>query len=195
MSPLEFLQRPLAWLEAITRYRATVSPLPNFALELCLRNVTDAQVAALDLTSWRYAINGAEPVQQRTLDRFTAKFGPAGFRATSHKPVYGLAEGTLIATGTYEPVPLRCVAVGKRALERRRIADPTADDDRRVLVSCGRPIHGADVRIVAPDSQRDLGADAIGEIWICGPSVARGYTCRRTAFPERRGGEPRPYSV
>src|SRR4051794_33601839 len=130
MSPVAFLQRPLRWLEAISRFRGTVSGGPNFAYELCLRKATPEALLGLDLASWRVAFNGAEPVRAATLERFAAAFAPCGFRASSFYPCYGLAEATLFVTGG-EP--------GKA---------PRVDADGR-RVSCGRPWLGQ--RLVVAD--------------------------------------------
>src|ERR1041384_6160283 len=99
MSPVFFLQRPARWLEAISHYRATTSGGPNFAYDLSVRKITAADAAALDLSSWSVAFNGAEPVRAETLDRFASRFGPCGFRRAALYPCYGLAEATLIVTG------------------------------------------------------------------------------------------------
>src|SRR5262249_47676108 len=98
MAPVSFLQRPARWLEAISRYRATTSAAPNFAYELCVRKSTPEDAARLDLSSWSVALNGAEPVRAETLDRFTSRFEPSGFRAATFGPAYGLAEATLMVT-------------------------------------------------------------------------------------------------
>src|SRR5437868_12750980 len=94
MSPVAFLQRPMRWLEAISRYRGTTSGGPNFAYELCVRKATPEALAGLDLTSWRVAFNGAEPVRAETLERFAAAFAACGFRPEAFYPCYGLAEAT-----------------------------------------------------------------------------------------------------
>ena len=100
MSPVAFLQRPARWLEAISRYRATSSGGPNFAYELCVRAVPPEERAALDLSHWEVAFNGAEPVRHETLARFAEAFAPCGFRPRAFYPCYGLAEATLMVTGS-----------------------------------------------------------------------------------------------
>jgi acyl-CoA synthetase (AMP-forming)/AMP-acid ligase II len=175
MSPLEFLQRPGAWLEAITTYRATVSPLPNFALELCLRKVGDEQLARLDLSSWRFAINGAEPVRHETLERFSARFAACGFRAEAHKPVYGLAEATLMVSCGYEARVPAAIALDAGALEAAQVVVAESAAPARRMVGCGRVVPGQRLEIVHPESRRRVAEDKIGEIWVQGPSVARGY--------------------
>ncbi len=151
MSPTDFLRRPLRWLEAVSRFRATVSGGPNFAYDLCVRKTTAAERAGLDLSDWRVAFNGAEPVRPETLERFAAAFAPAGFRRAAFHPCYGLAEATLIVTGG---VPWS--GTGPR-------------------VSCGRP--AADQRVVIADAvtRERCAPGAEGEVWVAGPSVAQGY--------------------
>src|SRR4029078_7044069 len=98
LSPVAFLQRPVRWLEAISRTRATISGGPNFGYDLCVRKVTDEQRAGLHLSSWTVAFNGAEPVRPETLDRFTEAFAPCGFRREAFLPCYGLAESPLLVS-------------------------------------------------------------------------------------------------
>ncbi len=104
MSPVAFLQRPLRWLQAISRYGATTSGGPNFAYDLCVRKISPEQRAALDLSSWSVAFNGAEPIRAETLDRFAEAFAPCGFRREAFYPCYGLAEATLFVSGGSEVV-------------------------------------------------------------------------------------------
>jgi phthiocerol/phenolphthiocerol synthesis type-I polyketide synthase C len=198
LHPLDFLQRPVLWLETISRTRATVSPCPNFALELCLRRVTDEQLRGLDLSSWRAAINGAEPVRKDTLDRFTARFAPAGFAAEAHRPVYGLAEATLLTTCPPARVPPRAIEVSRAGVEDGRVAPPRDAADARALVSLGPSIAGQEVVVVDPETARRRPAGTIGEIWVRGPSVARGYWRKpeetERAFAARlAGGGEGPY--
>ncbi len=159
MSPVSFLQRPLRWLEAISRYRATTSGGPNFAYELCLRKASPEALAGLDLTSWRVAFNGAEPVRPSTLERFAETFAPCGFRAKAFYPCYGLAEATLFVAGG---------ARGRRP--RTAVFEPP-----RQVVSCGHAWMGQRLAIADPETGMELLQGAVGEIWISGPSVARGY--------------------
>jgi amino acid adenylation domain-containing protein len=154
MPPVAFLQRPLRWLEAISRYRGTVSGGPNFAYELCLRKASPEALAGLDLSSWRVAFNGAEPVRASTLERFAEAFAPCGFRPEAFYPCYGLAEATLFVTGG-EPGSL-----------------PRIEGSR---VSCGRAWMGQRLAIADPETGTELPPGVEGEIWITGPSVARGY--------------------
>jgi len=98
-SPVSFLQRPLRWLQALSRIGATISGAPNFAYDLCVEKTTPEQRSLLDLSRWRVAFNGAEPVRPETLDRFALAFAPAGFRREAFLPCYGLAEATLLVSG------------------------------------------------------------------------------------------------
>lgn len=194
-SPLEFLVRPVTWLEALTRFGGTVSPFPNFALELCLRKVTDDDLDGLDLSRWSVAINGAEPIHARTLERFAARFEACGFRSTAFRPVYGLAEGTLLTTCVPEPrEPVRA-AVSREALAGGAVSPPVDAADRQLLVSCGASVPGQDLAIVDADRGERLGDDQIGEIWLSGPSVARGYwqqeAISEEAFGARIAGDER----
>ncbi|HEY2738959.1 MAG TPA: AMP-binding protein, partial [Thermoanaerobaculia bacterium] len=162
MSPQAFLQRPARWLEAISRYRATISGGPNFAYDLCVRRVGPEQRAALDLSSWQVAFNGAEPVRRATLDRFAAAFAACGFRREAFVPCYGLAEATLL------------VAAG---------ADPSSAEGP---VSCGAPA-GGEVVVVEPETGVALSSGVEGEIWVGGPSVAAGYWNRPAETAETFG--------
>ncbi len=186
MSPLAFLQRPRRWLEAISRYRATTSGGPNFAYDLCLRKVREADREGLDLGSWQVAFSGAEPVRRETLERFAEAFAPCGFRRESFFPCYGLAEATLFVTGGAPEEPFRVYAVDPAALEEHRVAPPAARGAERDLVSCGRSAADPEQRleIVDPETGAPCPPDRIGEVWIAGPGVAAGYWNR----PEETAG-------
>src|SRR2546429_8361638 len=121
MSPVDFLQRPLRWLQVISRTRATTSGGPNFAYDLCVRKITPEQRVALDLSSWDVACIGAEPVRPETLERFAATFAPCGFRREAFYPCYGLAEATLIASGGLKAAPPIVFTVQNAALERNLV--------------------------------------------------------------------------
>ncbi|HWN41215.1 MAG TPA: amino acid adenylation domain-containing protein, partial [Thermoanaerobaculia bacterium] len=154
MSPLSFLQRPRRWLDAIDRFRGTTSGGPDFAYSLCVRKIPPADREGLDLSSWRVAFNGAEPVRAATLDAFAEAFASSGFRREAFYPCYGLAEATLFVSG----------------------GDPDAAP--RVagnLVSCGRAWPGERITVVGPETGRELPAGEEGEICVSGPSVADGY--------------------
>ena len=186
MAPVAFLQRPLRWLEAVSRYRATTSGGPNFAYDLCARKAAGA-LPGLDLSSWRVAFNGAEPVHAATLERFAAAFAGCGFRAASAYPCYGLAEATLMVSGGS---PDRLPAVGRfgaAALEQGRIEPPAGGEPARQLVGCGRPLGEQRVVIVDLSTGAPQAPDRDGEIWVAGPSVARGYWGRPEETAETFG--------
>ncbi len=176
MSPMAFLQRPLRWLKAITRYRGTTSGGPNFAYELCLKRIRPEQRDQLDLSSWQVAFNGAEPIRAETLERFAEFFAPCGFRMEAFYPCYGLAECTLIATGGYKPDPPVFLWVDAQQLEQNTVVEtaPGASGSRR-LVGCGQRLPDLEVVIVDPQTHTLCPPGKVGEIWIQGPSVAQGY--------------------
>lgn len=174
LSPEAFIRSPVRWLEAIGRYGIDVSGAPDFAYDLCVRQVTDEQLTGLDLSGWRIAVTGGEPVHNRTWRAFTERFTPAGFRADAMSACYGLAEATLIVSGgpAGSYCPERTVDAG--ALEKHRLEDPRPGRPSRTLVSCGTPA-GSEIRIVAPESHTVLPCGEIGEVWVRGAGVARGY--------------------
>jgi amino acid adenylation domain-containing protein len=176
MAPTAFLQRPLRWLQAIARYRATTSGGPNFAYDLCVRRITAEQRAELDLSSWQVAFNGAEPIRGETLHRFSQAFASCGFRRTAFYPCYGLAEATLIVSGGQlgaEPIVRSFQA---QALEQNQAAETPPDaDGSRALVGCGAPCVGQQVAIIDAETGAACEPGRIGEICVAGPSVAQGY--------------------
>jgi acyl-CoA synthetase (AMP-forming)/AMP-acid ligase II len=175
MSPLHFLQRPLRWLQAISRDGSDFSGAPTFAYDLCARKITPEQRATLDLSRWEVAFVGAEPVRHETLDRFAAAFKECGFRREAFYPCYGLAEATLFAAGgsrASEPI-VRTVQAA--ALEGGEIRPPTDGELTRTLVGCGTSVASQRMLIVDPESSLKLASGRVGEIWIAGPSVAQGY--------------------
>ncbi|HEX8180746.1 MAG TPA: fatty acyl-AMP ligase [Pyrinomonadaceae bacterium] len=176
MAPAAFLQRPMRWLNAMSRYRATHTMAPNFAYDLCARKCTPQERATLDLSAWRVATNGGEPVPTDTLDRFTATFGPCGFRHGTHYPSWGLAEATMHVTGARPGDEIATCTVEAAALEQQRVVTAApGTQGTRTLVSCGRPVLDLDVVIVEPETRQRCAAAELGEIWVAGPSVAGGY--------------------
>jgi fatty-acyl-CoA synthase len=175
MPAQRFVKRPAEWLRAMTRFRGTVSFAPNFGYDLCVRRVKAADLEQLDLSSWRVAGCGAEPIHRATLDAFATMFAPAGFRAASFLPGYGLAEHVLAATFPPRDRPLRSERVSLSALAASRVVTPEAGDDNAVtLVSCGRALPGHALRIAGEDG-RALPERHVGEILLAGPSVMVGY--------------------
>jgi len=177
LPPAEFLRRPLSWLETISRTQSTISGAPNFGYELCVRKTTPEQRAALDLSSWRLAFCGAEPICKATLDEFAEAFQPAGFHPRALYPCYGLAESTLLVTGGQESSGPPVVHVDKQKLrEDKKISQVEPSHAQALpLVSCGKPLGQLDVSIVDPQSRLRCGEGSVGEVWIRGESVARGY--------------------
>ncbi|MBQ4079489.1 MAG: AMP-binding protein, partial [Thermoguttaceae bacterium] len=175
MSPLAFLQKPYRWLAAISKYKATTSGGPNFAYDLCLK-IKPEFLEDLDLSSWRVAFNGAEPVQAETLDKFARKFEPCGFKYDSFYPCFGLAEGTLIVTGGLRDKPPVVRSFDPDMLAEGKAIEAVAGTERsRSLVSSGRPIIGQRVAIVDPETLKECAPGRIGEIWTKSESVAKGY--------------------
>lgn len=176
MSPMAFLQKPVRWLETISRYGGTTSGGPNFAFDLCVRKITPEQRELLDLSSWQVAFNGAEPVRSETLDRFAETFAPCGFRREAFYPCYGMAETTLIVAGGYKNAQPVVRSFSAKALENDRVAPCTASGDgERALVGCGDALPDLTVEIVDPQTGTRAAIGEVGEIWISGPSVAQGY--------------------
>jgi acyl-CoA synthetase (AMP-forming)/AMP-acid ligase II len=176
MAPMAFLQKPYRWLSAISRFGGTTSGGPNFAYDLCVRKITPQQRATLNLSTWKVAFNGAEPVRAETLDRFIETFAPCGFRPESVYPCYGMAEATLIITGGYAKKRHVITTVDGNALAARQAVRCDASHPAaRRLVGCGYALPDQQVRIVDPQTRATLGPAAVGEIWLSGPSVAQGY--------------------
>jgi len=176
MSPLAFLARPQRWLEAITEHRGTLSAAPNFAYELCLSKLADADLERLDLSSWRLAFNGAEPVSPATLERFAERFARCGLRRAALTPVYGLAESSVgLAFPPLDRGPW-IEAVDHAALSRDGVARPARADDPAPLrlVSSGLPLPGHEIRIVDAGS-RELPERHQGRVQFHGPSSTQGY--------------------
>ena len=176
MSPLMFLQRPLRWLEAISRYQATTSGGPNFAYDLCVRKITPAQREGLDLSSWELAFNGAEPIYDEVIERFTEAFAPYGFRREAFYPCYGLAEATLIVSGGEKNAQPILATVQATALEQNQVVyDGVTPENRRTVVGCGQSLADHKIVIVDPQTLKLCKDHQVGEIWVCGPSIAQGY--------------------
>lgn len=171
MSPRYFLERPVRWLEAISQYGGTVSGGPDFAYRLCSERVAESALQRLDLSGWRVAFSGSEPIRQDSLERFAEKFAASRFEASSFFACYGLAEATLFVTGGQRGQGIPALAVDGEALARNRIAEGAGS----VLMCCGRSQPEHAVLIVDAASGEVLGDDNVGEIWAAGPSIAHGY--------------------
>jgi amino acid adenylation domain-containing protein len=176
MSPVSFLQKPIRWLRAISDYRASHSGGPNFAYSLCANKTTPQEREGLDLTCWRTAYNGAEPIHAGTLKRFVEIFGPYGFRSQFLYPCYGLAEATLMVTGgSVHDEPITCVVQSAELRRLRAIEAYLPFEHATELVGCGRAGFESNVVIVDPDSRAVCPPGQVGEIWVSGPGVAMGY--------------------
>jgi 1-acyl-sn-glycerol-3-phosphate acyltransferase len=176
MSPLTFLARPSRWLWAIHQHRGTLSPAPNFAYELCAAKISDEEMEGLDLSSWRYALNGAEPVSPEAMRRFTERFAGCGFNPLSMAPVYGLAECSLALAFTPLGRGPRLDCVDRETFQRTGRAVPVATDraDALRFVSCGMPVPGHEIRVVDA-AEREVGERQEGRIEFRGPSTTSGY--------------------
>jgi acyl-CoA synthetase (AMP-forming)/AMP-acid ligase II len=176
MSPVSLIQKPINWLHAISKYKATTSGGPNFAYDLLCLKVTDEQRQQLDLSSWEVAFSGAEPVRAETMQRFASLFAPCGFRYSAFYPCYGMAETTLFVTGGLpEPEPIVKYLDGG-ALEKNKIVEVSPQQKgARVIVGCGRTWLEDKVIIVNPETLTQSPSDRIGEIWVSGPGVGKGY--------------------
>ena len=185
MPPLAFLMKPIRWLKAISKYRATTSGGPNFAYDLCVKKVQPEQLANLDLSSWDLAFNGAEPIRAETLEQFGKKFASCGFNYSAFYPCYGMAETTLLATGgnkNQKPV-IRGVKAGE--LEQNSVVESEiSSPESRVLVGCGCPDMNTKVIIVNPESLTRCQKGQVGEIWVRGESITSGYWNRPQATQE-----------
>ncbi|WP_116047451.1 fatty acyl-AMP ligase [Amycolatopsis palatopharyngis] len=174
MTPFNFIMRPVRWLRQMSAHPNVFAAAPNFAFEYAVRKVKEADRAELDLSGVRALINGSEPVRSETIDAFAAAFGPHGFQEAAHRPSYGLAEATVFVTNSREEGPT-VTAFDRSALaEDRAVMRPRGSDGALDLVSAGRP-HAQLVRIVHPAEQTLRPDGEVGEIWVHGPNVARGY--------------------
>ena len=175
MAPVSFMQRPLSWLRAIHDFRAEVAGGPNFAFDLCVRRHRPEEFQGVDLSCWKVAFNGAEPVRANTIDRFASTFAPYGFAAKSIHPAYGMAEATLMISANRRGTgPVTC-RIDRDSLQRNQIVAPAQARDSQILVGCGRQLVGERLAIVDPETRMPLGPGLVGEVWVAGPHVAQGY--------------------
>ncbi|MBS0172290.1 MAG: amino acid adenylation domain-containing protein [Nitrospira sp.] len=176
MSPLTFLKRPLRWLEAIQRYRVTHSGAPNFAYRRCIEAIAPEDRAKLDLSGWRVASCGAEPIAPDTIERFLETFGPVGFRREAFFPAYGMAEYTLLISLKRQGVAPTIQSLDASALEQGVVAAPRSQAvSVRSVVGCGFPVGDTHVVIAHPETLSRCAAQQVGEIWLAGASMTQGY--------------------
>jgi len=185
MSPLVFLARPERWMQVVSKYKGTIAAAPNFAYELCVRKISDKSMEGVDLSSWRAALNGAEPVNPETVERFVHRFSKYGFRRGAMLPVYGLAEASLAVT--MPPLnrgPL-VDRVGREAFATQGRAVPSELDDEKTIsfVSSGHPVTRHEVKIVDREGH-DVDDRTEGFLWFRGPSATRGYFRNSAATAE-----------
>lgn len=176
LSPIDFLRRPIRWLRAIDRHRATATGAPNFALDLCADAIGAEEAAALDLSTLEMLLVGGEPLRASSFARFAERFAPSGLRRQALFQGYGLAEAVLAVSAGSIDDGYTAASFDARALASGRVRSlPPGEPGARAMVSCGRPLSGTRVEIVEPTRHTRLASDAIGEVWVAGPSVARGY--------------------
>jgi acyl-CoA synthetase (AMP-forming)/AMP-acid ligase II len=163
-------------LQAISESHAHTSGAPNFAYDLCVSKISEAQKATLDLSHWRIAFSGAEPVRHETLARFTSAFAPCGFRPEAFYPGYGLAEATLMVSAGVKNTLPKAFSFDAAALEQHRVVPALSQSENaRTLVGCGKSWLGQRIVIVNPETLTRCAPDEVGEVWVSGPSVAGGY--------------------
>lgn len=176
MSPISFLKNPFRWLEAITYYQGTCSFAPNFAFDLCIKRISEAEKTKLDLSHIRNLVNSAEPVRYNTIEQFSKAFAVCGFNPHAFKPTYGLAEGTLIIAATTSDEKYKSVSLNRDDLKKHILSfNSKTNTSSQVIVSSGQLIDKHNVCIVNPETRERCSSNQIGEIWISGPSVTYGY--------------------
>ena len=176
MAPASFIQRPMRWLEAISKYKGTHSAAPNFAYALCAKNATDDQISSLDLSTWEMALVGAEPVRVETLMEFSQKFASAGFMADAFCPAYGMAESTLKVATTHKLRKPSFLSVSSAALEQNVVEERSAHETgTQYFAGHGATVLETTIVIADPETMALVATGKIGEIWIGGPTCALGY--------------------
>lgn len=180
MTPSAFIRYPHRWLKAISEFKGTCSGGPNFAFELCIQRIKEKQLENIDLSSWHCAFNGAEPVRANTLDRFYEKFAPYGFRKEAIMPVYGMAETTLMVSGDLiaeRPHDKSIVNLDSNTLTQGQVKEVDSDFDGAVIrFACeGISVPDMQIEIVNPDTENSCKEGQVGEIWLKGPNIAKGY--------------------
>jgi acyl-CoA synthetase (AMP-forming)/AMP-acid ligase II len=189
MSPLHFVQRPARWLRAISKHRITLSGGPNFAYRTCALDVPEEDIQGLDLSCWREAFCGAEPVRPDTMHQFCARFAAFGFAATAINPCYGLAESTLVVSGKARGAAPTYASFDRASLESGLAITTAEAQEQAPLTGCGRVVPHTDVRIVNTQTGSEVPSGQVGEVWVSGPSVAQGYWARPEESARAFGGK------
>lgn len=189
LPPTSVVQQPIRWLRAISKTNATHSMGPNFIYDLCLKRISDEDCVGLDLSSWRMALNAAEPIRMETIRNFTSRFSKYGFPATTLTGAWGLAESTCLVTGQAWKEPPRSICLSTKALSNNQLKSPEENELYSEFVSCGEPSSGMEIKIVHGNSLIECAHGEVGEIWLRGPTVAQGYWNRpletKTTFGAR----------
>ena len=176
MPPAAFIQKPIRWLQAISRYKATTSGGPNFAYDLCVKKIKPEQLAELDLSSWGLAFTGAEPILAQTLEQFTQYFAPSGFQSKAFYPCYGMAETTLFVSGGLKEAEPIIRRIDGTALSQNSVAPCIGDKEEvRAIVGCGSSWLKQKIAIANPEPKTQCLDGQVGEIWVSGASIAQGY--------------------
>lgn len=176
MPPVVFLQKPLRWLQAISKYRATTSGGPNFAYELCSQKISPEDCLNLDLSCWKVAFNGAEPIKAKTLQRFSEYFASCGFQPEAFYPCYGMAEATLFITGGATDQLPTIQSFEKDAFNQNKVISATHSGKKTTqIVGCGHEWLDHQIRIIDPNTLQPCLDSQVGEIWVSGSSIAEGY--------------------
>src|SRR5690606_11826386 len=174
MAPVDFLDKPIRWLQAITHFKSDFSTAPNFAYELLTDKVTEEELQTLDLSTWVGAGNGSEPVIPETLRRFSKHFAPCGFQHKNHYPCYGMAETTLMIAGIDPQTEAKVLNLDEQELKRNNIKIDKTATSSVSKISCGYNRQGV-LKIVDPETFQALPENQVGEIWYQSDSVALGY--------------------
>jgi acyl-CoA synthetase (AMP-forming)/AMP-acid ligase II len=189
MAPVSFMQRPLTWLKAIHDYKAQVAGCPNFGFDLCVSRFRAEAMIGIDLSGWRVAFIGAEPIRAETLHKFATTFAPYGFEPAAFYPGYGMAEATLLISGGRRGGGAKIERVSRAGMQEGRVTKPIEPADAGMIVGCGTALSGEKLEIVDPDTAQRCCSGSVGEIWVQGPHVARGYWRNKDATKETFGAE------
>lgn len=180
MSPVDFIRKPVRWFWAMSKFEAQASGSPNFGYDLCYRQITDSELEGIDLSHLKATVNGAEPIKPATVEKFARRFASIGFQKDAFTPCYGMAEATALISG--QKGAIRDLTVDAAALGRKKVV-PVEDSDKikkvKILACSGPPADGMRIEIVDPNTRMKCPPDAVGEIWVQGRSVARGYWNRK----------------